>query len=102
MQFTQRGTSIMIELERYYNDKEWDNFVGLCSSNWSNSTQQIDLLNTLHGLKDIAIVIWTTHNLMSKSWIEKEIPALDDLKPIDCLKDGNLIRRLKVCLLRTP
>jgi len=92
----------MIEIEKYYNKNDWENLVDLCRDNWIDNEQQIELLDSLKGLKDLAIVIWTTHKFASQYWIGKEIPALDNLRPIDCIENERLLRRLKVCLLRTP
>lgn len=92
----------MIELEKYYNKKDWDNLVDLCRGNWTNSSLQVELLKTLNGMLDIAIVLWMTHKSASSNWIKSGIPALDNLRPIDCLKNEKLIKRLKVCLLRIP
>ena len=92
----------MIELEKYYNKNDWDNLVDLCRENWIDNEQQIELLDSLNGLTDLAIVIWTTHKFTSQDWIGKKIPALDNLRPIDCIANERFLRRLKVCLLRTP
>jgi len=56
---------------------------------------QIDLSDTLHGLEDIELVIWTEFILKSKDWIENRIPTLNRLRPIDYMKNYDL----RSCLL---
>ena len=92
----------MIELEKYYKKDEWENLVLLYNDKWIDSDFQIRLINTLNGNKDLAIVIWGEFKESAFNWIDKKIPALDNIKPIDCINDEKLINRLKVCLLRLP
>ena len=69
---------------------------------WKGSHHQLDLLRQLNGQIDLAMVIdWLT-NGGGLHWIQLPIPVLDDLKPLDCLNDDLLLKRLRTALMRFP
>jgi hypothetical protein len=92
----------MIELEKYFSKSDWENLVSLYSEKSFDCEVQKEFVDTLQGNKDLAIVIWGNMNQSAYDWINKKIPALDNIKPKDCLNDETLLKRLKVCLLRMP
>lgn len=91
----------MIELEQYYKgQKSWENFIEIFDYNWKNSEFQKTLLSKVDNRIDLAKVIDYIIGETSLSWLNKNIPALDNLTPLECLKSEKLINRLKVCLMR--
>lgn len=51
----------------------------------------------------MAVVIYGRRGLNEGLWwLEQKVSALDALRPLDCLDDPQLIKRLKVCLMRMP
>ena len=59
-----------------------------------------ELLNLLNN--DIKLVNVIEYREMENSlfWIKSYISALNNLRPIDCVNDDKLLKRLKECLLR--
>jgi hypothetical protein len=91
----------LIELEQYFKgENSWVKFIEVFDSNWKNSEFQKTLLFKLDNRIDLAKVIDYHFRETSLNWLDKIIPALDNLTPIECLKSEKLINRLKVCLMR--
>ena len=93
----------MIELEKYYTgDEHWNSYAEAFDEHWIEDDIQKKLLEKLEGDIQLAKVI--NYHLVenSISWLYDNIPALDNLKPIECLKKRNLILRLRECLMRFP
>ncbi len=89
-------------LEQYYKgDKEWLNFVDHFEEKWNNTDEQIKLLRLLDQREDLAKVIYALTLNNSFSYVRTPIPALKDLTPLQCLQRDDLIKRLKVCLMRS-
>jgi Protein of unknown function (DUF2384) len=63
---------------------------------------QDEFVQKLDGHGDIASVVWFLMGDSSVAWISQPDPALDGLRPIDCLASPSLIRRLKSMLMRMP
>lgn len=87
-------------LEKYYDDNLWKDYVKLYESFWIDSEYQKKLLENLNDKIDIAKVIYGILEEESLRWIEKIIPALGNIKPIDCIDNEILSRRLKTMLTR--
>lgn len=88
----------MNRLEQYYTgDEEWIRFSGL----YSNTTGSIvsELENILKD-RSVANVIDGILGNTSLVWIYKKVPALDNLRPVDCMDDQALKKRLKTMLMR--
>ena len=87
------------EIENYYiNDEAWENFAKICKNIETKQTKELlTLLNN-----DIKLVNVIEYRVLENSldWITRNIPALNNLRPIDCVNDNNLLKRLKECLLR--
>ena len=91
----------MIELEQYFRGQSsWDKFIEVFDKNWKNSEFQKTLLLKVDNRIDLAKVIDYHIGETSLNWLDKNIPALDNLTPLECLKSEKLINRLKVCLMR--
>ena len=89
-------------LEHFYKgDKEWLQFVKLFEEEWNSTDEQIKLLNLLEQRDDLAKVIYALALNNSFSYVRTPIPALNDLTPLQCLQREDLIKRLKVCLMRS-
>ena len=89
-------------LEKYYpGDKKWRDFVSVFEDKWTNSKLQIELLNALNDKKDLAIVIYGIMTIHCLNYLNARIPALGQLTPLECLQNKTLIKRLRVCLMRT-
>ena len=77
----------MIELEQYYKgQKSWENFIEVFDYNWKNSEIQKTLLTKVDDRIDLAKVIDYIIGETSLSWLNNNIPALDNLTPLECLK----------------
>lgn len=97
--------NIMGEIEQYWEETDnenWRKFVKVCAENWTNSSEQINLLEKVKGNKDIAIVLNYQLGKEAIEWIEKQIPILDYLSPMECLEKENLKTRLRMALWRFP
>jgi len=91
----------MAELEQYYNgQKNWLEFSSNFNEEWKSSEFQKTLLSKLNNQIDIASVVYFHIEEHSLEWINKKIPALSNLTPLECLKTEETTNRLKVCLMR--
>jgi hypothetical protein len=91
----------LIELEQYFRGQSsWDKFIEVFDKNWKNSEFQKTLLLKVDNRIDLAKVIDYHIGETSLNWLDKNIPALDNLTPLECLKSEKIINRLKVCLMR--
>lgn len=98
-----------IRLEQYYSgDDAWYNLVEIAKAEINTpdfNTDKNILNNLIEKLKyheDIAYVSYYFFYNDSIKWAEREIPILDNLKPIECLDSKELTNRLREALLRTP
>ena len=89
----------MNRLEQYYTgDEEWKRFSDL----YRNTTGSIIVSELENILKDrsVANVIAGILGNSSIDWIYKKVPALDNLRPVDCMYDPALKKRLRTMLMR--
>jgi hypothetical protein len=86
-------------LEKFYAGNDaWEKFAELCKDIKTNNTNE--LLNLLNNdIKLVNVIEWRVRE-NSLYWIKEKIPALNNLRPIDCIDNGILLNRLKECLLR--
>ena len=87
-------------IEEHFDNSLWENYIKLYESFWVNSEYQKTLLKSLNNKVDIAQVIYGILEMESHIWIEKIIPALGNMKPINCIDDEILFKRLKTMLTR--
>jgi len=93
----------MHNLEKYYSgDDNWKEFVELYEEFWSENDFQDSLLKELNNDLDIAKVVYGKFPSNTLKIIKQKVPALDDLKIIDCVNSKQLILRLRECLMRMP
>ena len=91
----------MIELEQYFKgQKKWKEYSSIFGDDWIDSDYQKLLLFKLDNRIDLAKVIYYHIRETSLDWLNKKIPALDELTPLQCLESEKTIDRLKACLMR--
>jgi len=97
-----RGFNIIGMEQRYAGDDAWNDLVDAFNGIYSES--DIDILtNKMDGKRDFAIVINGKIGLNgSLEWSERKIKMLGDLRPVDCLKEAHLIKRLREYLIELP
>ncbi|RED45625.1 hypothetical protein [Seonamhaeicola aphaedonensis] len=90
-------------LEKFYKgDDSWEKFVSVFPkhSSLQCNVDYSQLYNNLNKNEDLSIVIYELLGAEnSLKWINENSPALNGLRPVDCL-EGNLLNRLKVMLMR--
>jgi hypothetical protein len=90
----------MIELEKYYKEENWNDFVKVFEKDQEKSNEELTLIDLINGNDQLARVIFESLGYESLNWVNQRIPALDNMKPIECITNSNLEKRLKVCLMR--
>ncbi len=91
------------ELEQFYKgDDDWKDYVEFYSKIWNTCNYKDLLLSELGNDLNLAQVVYGILEDESLVWINCNIPALDNLKPVECIDDENLKKRLKVVLTRFP
>ncbi|MFD2921479.1 hypothetical protein ACFS6H_17255 [Terrimonas rubra] len=89
----------MIYLEQYYpGEEDWILF-----SDLYRNIPDSAIANKLESIfkdRSVAIVIAGILGNSSLEWINKKIPALDNLRPVDCVDDPKLQKRLRTMLMR--
>ena len=88
------------KLEQYYlGDDEWEQFISYYI-NISNTSHTLQLASSLNGDITLAKTIEGIVGNTSLDWIKRKIPALDNISPIECLNNKNLLMRLRSMLMR--
>lgn len=88
--------------EDYPGDAAWQAFASLYTQEYDDANSRA-LADVLSGHLDIASIIYGKRGIKEAFWwIEQSVPALDGLRPLDCLADPVLLRRLKTALMRMP
>lgn len=86
----------------YPGDADWQEYVELYEEDYLDNNAQA-LSSALDGRLDMAVIIYGKRGLVEGLWwITQSVPALDGLRPLDCLDDPMLIRRLRTALMRMP
>ncbi|MCZ3382136.1 hypothetical protein O3S68_07485 [Kosakonia sp. SOY2] len=91
----------MKKLEGFYaGDDRWQRYVALYNKDYFDDNAKF-LASKLNGALDLAVVIYGKRGIKEGIWwIEQHVPMLDNLRPVDCLDDKQLIYRLRECLMR--
>lgn len=91
----------MAGLEKYYaGDETWELSVKMFSEAYLDDNAHL-LADELNGCLDLAVIIYGKRGIKKALWwIEQEVPALDGIRPVDCLKDPELLKRLRECVMR--
>ncbi|WP_347928389.1 hypothetical protein [Pseudomonas helvetica] len=86
----------------YPGDAEWQVLVQLYEEDYLDDDART-LAKRLDGNLDMAVILYGKRGLKEGLWwIEQQVPALDNIRPSDCLKDPKLIKRLRAALMRMP
>ncbi|MFS2093237.1 hypothetical protein ACCC96_09500 [Pseudomonas sp. Pseusp11] len=86
----------------YPGDAEWQKFVRLYEEDYLDDNART-LAKQLDGNLDMAVILYGKRGLKEGLWwVEQQVPALDNIRPADCLKDPRLIKRLRTALMRMP
>ena len=93
----------MEQLENYYSgDADWKEFSSLFDEQWISSDFQNSLLLKLDNKTDLAKVIYHHFLESSLKWINRKVPALNGLTPLECIQNEDTEMRLRECLMRMP
>lgn len=84
----------------YRGDDDWNDFAKYYLENYlDENTRKVSC--KINGHLDIAAVIYGKSGLDEGLWwVEQKVSALENKRPMDCLEDPFLVKRLKVCLMR--
>lgn len=89
----------MHHLEQYYpGDEEWTVFADLYRHTPGSAV--FNELESIFKDRSIAAVITGILGNTSLEWINKKMPALDNQRPVDCVDDPQLQKRLRTMLMR--
>lgn len=83
-----------------YTEENWIRYAELFQDQWDATELQLELLETCNGNVELARVIHFHLADNCIDWMHRKIPALDDMKPVDCLETEDLLKKLKGCLMR--
>lgn len=93
----------MPALENYYSgDENWDELEELALKEHRGVPEIAEISKRLGGNLGLACVIYATVGNGAIEWLERKIPALDNIRPLDCINDPLLIKRLREALMRFP
>jgi len=90
----------MTKLEMYYDDESWFEFIEQLNKQHKKSNMESILSDLLKGNHELAMAIYETLGLQSLDWMHQRNYSLFNIKPIECLGNDNLEKRLKVQLMR--
>ncbi|MBW1212748.1 hypothetical protein [Pantoea allii] len=86
----------------YIGDDAWRNLVDSFSGAYPDEDVKA-LARKMNGMSDIAIVVNGKIGLKGGlEWSERKIAMLENIRPIDCLNDDVLLKRLKEYLIELP
>lgn len=86
----------------YPGDAQWQSLVALYEQDYLDEHARA-LARLLGNHLDMAVIIYGKRGREEGCWwIEQSVPALNDLRPVDCLVKPHLIRRLRSALMRMP
>jgi hypothetical protein len=88
--------------DEYTGDADWHGFVRLYEEDYLDDNAHT-LAKAMDANLDMAVILYSKRGLKEGLWwIEQQVPALDNIRPVDCLKDPKLIKRLRTALMRMP
>jgi len=90
-------------LEKYYSgDAAFSKYASAFDAEWATCDYRNELLTAFRNNIELAKPICYEFGRDYRDWMLRNIPALDGLRPVDCLDDPQLLNRLKEYLLRMP
>ena len=88
--------------DEYPGDSDWNVLVRLYEEDYLDDNART-LEKAMDGNLDMAVILYGKRGLKEGLWwVEQQVPALDNIRPADCLKDPKLIIRLRTALMRMP
>ncbi|AGE28154.1 hypothetical protein VRB50_24335 [Pseudomonas poae] len=88
--------------DEYPGDADWQSTVELYKEDYLDEDART-LAQALGGDLDLAVVLRGRRGLKEGLWwIERKVPVLDNVRPVDCLEDPQLIKRLRTALMSMP
>lgn len=92
----------MISEAEYMGDRTWYELVKAFDGVYNDADVDI-LTDKMEGARDLAIVVNGKIGVRGGlEWSERKIKMLDNLRPVDCLDDPGLIKRLRQYLIELP
>lgn len=93
----------MERLENEYpGDADWQSTVALYEEDYLDDDAR-ELAKALGDHLDMAVILRGKRGLEEGLWwIGQNVPALDNITPLECLESPTLIKRLKTALMRMP
>lgn len=86
----------------YPGDADWHEYVALYKEDYLDDNAR-QLAAALGGDLDMAVIIYGKRGLKEGLWwIDKPVPALDNLTPLECTQEPRLVLRLRSALMRMP
>lgn len=93
----------MPALENYYSgDESWDELEELALKEHKDVPEVVEISERLGGNLGLACVIYGTIGSGAIDWLDRKVPVLDNIRPLDCVNDPVLIKRLREALTRFP
>jgi len=93
----------MPALENYYSgDENWEALEELALREHKDVPKVAEISEKLGGNLGLACVIYGTIGVGAIEWLYRRIPVLDGIRPLDCVNDPILMRRLREALMRFP
>jgi hypothetical protein len=88
--------------DEYLGDSDWNVLVRLYEEDYLDDNART-LAKAMDGHLDMAVILYGKRGLKEGLWwVEQQVPALDNMRPADCLKDPKLIKRLRTALMSMP
>ncbi|MGH8781195.1 hypothetical protein [Paraburkholderia sp.] len=85
--------------DEYKGDENWEKFEALFLE-FKDAPEVKDIAAKLGGNVGLACVIYKQVGSDGAEWLERKVPALENIRPLDCIDDPVLIKRLRVVLKR--
>jgi hypothetical protein len=87
--------------EQYPGDNAWGEFARVSDGFWDQCAFKDELVTNLKDL-GLAKAVYMLTSDAALDWVFQGVPALDGLRPVDCLVNPVLVCRLRSMLMRMP
>ena len=92
-----------LALENYYSgDESWAALEELGLGRHRDVPTVLSLSQALNEDLGLACVIYEVIGSGAFAWLDNKLPVLDHIRPLDCVGDPRLIKRLREALMRFP
>lgn len=90
-------------LANQFNADVWEDYLQLCRQNLSSPAHSsVKALTRKTGSEDLAIVLFYRLGDYASEWLNVEVPALDNKRPVDLIKSEKGAKAVREALLRMP